>query len=357
MAEKYAEKRYWQTPSARQKRVRILTWVIIAASILGPLSFIFTVTKSDPELPPSYNPPLYAGAATVFLQAWINGEPSPISVNVGIPPTLRQRPSNAEGQTTTKQLPITNVAWTSYTTLPNGESEFPRELHRFLGTMNNQSILIYVTITGTDIGPVLVSDPAIISASFLKGNTNVTFQEGEPLIVEDGLEQQIKLWAEAYGTDNRNTLLRLTGDPNAQIYPGLPGGNYKLVEDPSIIKATVDLTGKTIVSIAVTYIPTQEPPRDPNNPNPTQQPAPIPQEGQEFTLQFDLLIENAEQTFPYVVAWGPIGTGTLLTPYENAVQQAETLPEQQQDPFATTETTTTTTAPQPPATTPEGTTQ
>lgn len=336
MAEKYAEKRYWQTPSARQKRVRILTWVIIAASALGPFAFLLTVTKSDPEPPPSYTPPLYVGAATVFVEAWINGQPSPLPVNTGLSPSLRQLPTDNEGKSPTAPLNIQNVAWSSHVTLPNGASEYPRELHRFIASIGNQSIFIYITIAGSDIGPVLVSDPAILPAPFIQGNLNVTVPEGEPAAIKEGLVEQLKLWAQAYGTDNRNTLLRLTGDPNGQIYPGLPGGKFNLVGDPTIFKSAVTPDGKTIVTLSVTYVPTQTVLQNPNDPASAKETTNI--ENQKFSMQFDLLIENSEQAFPFIVAWGPVGTGTLLTPYENALQQQPSISSSNNDPFNSTTT-------------------
>jgi hypothetical protein len=332
MPEQMASKRTWITPQAQQTRVKIITIAIVIGACLGPAAFLLTVVRGTPTPPVIPPTPSYAAQATAVVTSWIEGRPAPIPTAPTIPTKLGR-----DNTATAARLPITNLSWSSFEREAGfSDPNYFVEIHAFTAVMNRQLVIIEVAIATQGDGPVLVALPSIIPSSFLPGPQEIPFSlepYGAPAQLTDGARSQIREWAKAYGTNNSEALFRLTGDPEENLYQGIPNGNYILTEEPDIVGSVNPFgtdnqpqTGTIIARISLSYAQpyTQQEideARAAGN-NSGQLTTETPNPAKSITLEFDLLLTETDRTLPFVAAWGTPGTGPTLEPYDNAVRFA-----------------------------------
>ena len=145
-------------------------------------------------------------------------------------------------------------------------------------------------------GPAAVARPLIVGV-----------QAGAPVPVASldaplsaGLQFRVNQWAQAYARDNGTTLYQVTGDTSSRTYPGI--GGLKVVGAPTITDSTQDgpkQPARLVVTVELTLESTST--------------SSVVEQ-----VSYDLLITDLGHKYPNVVAWGPPGSGSTLTPYENA---------------------------------------
>ena len=133
---------------------------------------------------------------------------------------------------------------------------------------------------------------------------------GTEVTASQQAQSQVGRWVKAYLEDDRSTLLALTGDTNkTHTYVGL--GNFTIPEgDGQVqIKSAVSaptLSGGLLLRVKVTAQDSSG--QEANGKKPFQ-----------LVEEYDLLVANPTSAQPYIVAWGPAGSGGTLQPYSNAV--------------------------------------
>lgn len=318
MPEKMAEKRSWATPSARQKRIKLVTGVVIAAALLGPLSLLIALTQGDP--PPVDLPrvPVYKSHAEVVVKNWVNGDPSPIPVQSGLTLYLG-RPEEA------KPLPIKNLAWAKTDFEVNATSpSFGVEIHTFNASMLGDMVFVQIVITDSEEGPVVVANPTIMPVRYRAIERDKPFGSvGEELTITSGMRTVAGEWATAYGLSDSETLFRITGGKDRETYRGIPTGDYYVVGAPNVIVGVTSPNGNNFLRVIIQYAPLVAEEENPGGQTNTTTTIPAteikldPSRG--FTLEFDLLLGDPERELPFITAWGPPGTGPTLEPYQNSL--------------------------------------
>lgn len=119
---------------------------------------------------------------------------------------------------------------------------------------------------------------------------------GDPAVVGENIHNSIESWAEAFALGDSTGLLAATGDPEGRIYVGL--GGFQARETSVPFGAVRESDGLLVARVVISV---------------------LADTGVALDLSYDVLIEGANEPFPNVVAWGPIGTGPALTQYGNAV--------------------------------------
>lgn len=130
--------------------------------------------------------------------------------------------------------------------------------------------------------------------------------------VPSQVSSQISRWAKAYATDDRETLLSVTGDTNAEhTYIGL--GNFTIPTEGSQVKIMSATSGGADalilrVRVAMQNGSTQSTDDDEGSEAP-------------YTANqdFDVLIGSPNSAQPTIQAWGAAGSAASLEPYINAV--------------------------------------
>lgn len=262
----------------------------------------------------------YAGAAEVAAMDFLEGRPFSIPTTPEIAQSGRlvtdevSRASGPDARPPSfKVSSISLIDSQAKAFAPSPNSNFVRnvEVHRFAVTTQDDAYFwLSITILDSN-GPVLAALPGIEPAangSPLPQNANGILWDdivGSTTIPAESVDR-IRRWAIAYGDDDRTTLLEMTGDSRPGfVYPGL--GDLQLIAEPQIVAAgqpagdtqavvRVRLTYQSETNVAVL-----------------------------FQVELDLLLQNLGTALPTIAAWGPVGTGAGIAPFDNAVP-AEQLP-------------------------------
>jgi hypothetical protein len=178
------------------------------------------------------------------------------------------------------------------------------ETDTFLLEYTNGSLVdLDIIVYGTPTGPELAALPALLPAP--KG-PGALAEAGAPVPVSEldqpisqGLQFKVGQWANAYASDDQVALYLVTGDTQNVKFRGL--GGFKLVGDPVITMATQD-GPETPATMVLTVEMTLQSASDSNVIE---------------RVSYDLLATGLSNQYPNIVAWGPPGSGSSLTPYEN----------------------------------------
>lgn len=174
--------------------------------------------------------------------------------------------------------------------------------------------------------PVLLEAPSIetipeFKTSKMKSNpVNSNEESATPEIKE-----AVSNWASAYVTDDRDSLKSIVRDPSGEsVFIGMNGpwewekdstadvtNSYSFTSDEdgqSYMVATVTFDAQMVIS------PEEEATSD------------TPAKEAEYattTISMDILVQDFKGSIPQIVAWGPAGSGSTLTPYSNRVEEKQ----------------------------------
>lgn len=157
-----------------------------------------------------------------------------------------------------------------------------------------------VSIEQTPTGYAVLGSPSLSPAIIPVGTSVLDGQNYSAYTLTPTITQAIDSWAAAYVTNNTQSLYLLSGDSKAQHFFGLTGWELTPNTTPNISSSYQISPSEAIVQISIPITSTSS--------TPTQ-----------VVASYDLLLSGLTKSVPYITAWGPIGSGTTLTPYQNAL--------------------------------------
>lgn len=328
--------REFSSPRRFTRRFRVIVGLVAFAAISGPVGCVAAFANRPAEVVPEREP-RHGAVAAVVAESYLAGRPLPVPVAAGLTPAAGREPVEMPDTPPSLDRPepqpiphswIVPMAPT-VVTVPGGEGpERIVETHPFLVGAGEAVLVLTVPVVESAEGaPALGAVPAIepfvpdARADALPDlDWSTAFATTRP---STALRERIAEWAGAYAGDDRRRLLEITGDDrNGMTYVGL--GGWTVVGEPRVggVFTRSDGTAGCQVEIALAS----------------------GADGDVTTrAAFDLLIADADQPLPSIVAWGPAGTALVLEPLANATVSAGG----DHDPGSTT--TTPTTAPGAPA--------
>jgi hypothetical protein len=331
--ERTAVPREFSSPRRFTRRFRVIVALLAFAAISGPVGCVAAFANRPAEVVP-VREPRHGAVAAVVAESYLAGRPVPVPVAAGLTPAAGREPVELPDAPPSLDQPepiphswIVPMAST-VVTVPGGEGpERVVETHPFLVGAGDAVLVLTVPVVESAEGaPALGAVPAIepfvpdARAGELPDlDWSTAFATTRP---STALRERIGEWASAYAGDDRRRLLEITGDDrNGMTYVGL--GGWTVVGEPGVggVFSRSDGTAGCQVEIALAS----------------------GADGDVTTrVAFDLLIADADQPLPSIVAWGPAGTALSLEPHANATASAG----DEHDPGSATTTTTPTTAPE-----------
>ena len=128
-------------------------------------------------------------------------------------------------------------------------------------------------------------------------DARVDYTDFEQAPVPEPVRARVVEWATAFAADSRSALFSFSGDNNAGVYRGLGGFT---AHDVAILSAVHHSGGEFLLVRPGVRL--------------------VSANGYAMYNELDLLIGSYNTPRPYVVAWGPAGSGNGLRPYVNAVR-------------------------------------
>jgi len=317
LLERTAIPREFSNPRRFTRRFRLLVALAALAAISGPIACVAALADDPPEVA-AVAEPRHEDYATVVAQSYLDGQPLPLPVARGLTPAAG-RDRVDEGATLEEApqpvaIPHTWVVsmGADITSIPIGErSRRTVETHRFLvGTAGGPFVLAVPVIETSRRAPALGAIPAI--EPFVPDHAA---SELEPLDwsaayettrASPTLRERVREWAEAFAADDRRGLLEITGDSRNGIeYVGL--GAWRTDGEPDIGGLFTRGDGSSVTHVEIPLVASGDP-------------------AVTTRVSFDLLVQNADEPLPAIVAWGPSGTALTLEAYENAARLPEAEP-------------------------------
>lgn len=280
--------------------------------------------------------PLVAVAAVMYIQA--KTEPPLNLSSVSVPANASDGKETAYAELTSwlaeeySPLPgATIVSWDGYTFEDSPEPEkstdeklpYRFETHQFTLANDGGAYQATVQVAVSDsVGAVATSTPSYVPIPItesLPGGEPVSWFDLDSTSAPESVRPAISDWAEAFTSGDADALRRAVADPTASnVYVPLTGVS-ELVDvtvidaaylpDPdAAADATLDESNLgMVVRVEVSMWWDGQ---DRGKENSTPRPAPT---------TYDVLIQEPNTASPRVVAWGAAGSGSKLTPYENAI--------------------------------------
>ena len=161
---------------------------------------------------------------------------------------------------------------------------------------NQMRVSVAVAVSGDGVMQV-VSGMSMEPASLTSGEVLGWPSDLESLPVSDGVRAAVSGWVDALLSGDAAKLRLATGDPDAtHVYLPLVGWSVGDVSLGSGVRlAGDDDRGAVRVGFDA-----------------------MRADGVERRMEFDVLLVKVSTASPQVVAWGPVGTGVSLVPFENA---------------------------------------
>ena len=301
-------------PLKLPRKLKIVVAIMVFAALAGLVSLV-SKSKSPSA---SSDGPKYVGFATLVAQNYVSGHVLDVPMVAGLSSTIGRLSAvgsgavqQDSGQSTQQQqdstvqpLAVSNVAFYSGKDVSTGKTSVV-ETDKFLLEYTDGSLgSLEIVVDGTASGPELAALPSV-GPNPDQASSGTAAQAPVPIAnlnkpLSSGLIYQIGQWAQAYASNDGTALYVVTGDSGSQSFSGL--GGWKVLGTPQEISATQD-TGKDVTQIVVTVELTLQ---STSNASVIEQ------------SEYDLLVTNLLHKYPNVVAWGPPGSGSALTPYENA---------------------------------------
>ena len=312
--ERTAIPREFSSPRRFNRRFRLILATVGLAALAGPIGCMAAIAnRPEPETPTLEA--RHADFAAVVAHSYLDGETLPVPVADGIS-AAAGRESLDDDLLADQQPDPQPIAHTwvismgaEVESIPVDEaSQRTVETHRYLVGATSGPFVLAVPVIQTPRGaPALGAVPAIepfvpdAAAGDLDSLDWSAAYETDR--ASDTLQQRITEWATAFATDDRRQLLEITGDSRNGIeYVGL--GSWQVVGEPVVggLFTRSDGAAGTHVEIGLAAV---------DDPAVTTR------------VSFDLLVEDADEPLPEIVAWGPAGGALTLAPYENATPVPE----------------------------------
>ena len=279
-------------------RLAVVLTVLLVSSAAGVFSAAAWLLAPGRGSSPTVDPTPVAQAraeAELVLLSFLNAEPFtvPLADGVAADPTAQGAAAPAV---------LDGYAWSGFELVelasPGKQSVF--EVHRFVVSFEGTPELFdaYVTLSLTQSGPVLAAYPSLLpTRSPPTANARVDYTDFEQVPVPEPVRARVVEWATAFAADSRSALFSFSGDNNAGVYRGLGGFT---AHDVAILSAVHHSGGEFLLVRSGVRL--------------------VSANGYAMYNELDLLIGSHNTPRPYVVAWGPAGSGNGLRPYVNAVR-------------------------------------
>lgn len=290
-------------PSARsrgKRRYRTARRAVFASMILAPLNVVglilmFSIVLNGVDATGPGTAQIEATQtgrtqAERSLEQWLTNDES---VFVGAEITSWDGTSNIEAVEATEQ-DIGYQLMTHDFTIHTGDGVYYRAAVR-TAYSPSKGVKVLSTPTVTPLAPSAVAD----------WEPTEPTEGWETTVASASTTDAISSWAQALAT-SPNELKLATRDENpAHVYSTLTGVDVTSV---SIIQAAspVSDSGEMDTSTVVATVSVELTDADGEGDAAT-------------TVQYDVLVRGTDTAAPYVTAWGPTGSGTSLSAYENAV--------------------------------------
>ena len=301
-----------RSPGWRKWWPRTVIALMVFAALMGPVAASRVANMKIPE-PPAPDAE-YRLAATEIAQAFLDGRETGACVGESADANAGRVPLSGAvadevgvdiDQETPGALDVASLTWVSFSRGDIGDQLV--ETHQFsVVTDTDQSFALEVPVADTDDGACLAGGLALVPAPRPSSDTAESIDWSEVLPdntaqLSDGGEDQVQVWAQAWSAGDERALYTLTGDTRNVRYRGLGGfalGGEAVVTS-TITTDPADPSADQIVTVVVTLVSAENP---------------------EFatTATYDLLVSNPDQPLPFIVAWGPAGSGLDLEPLGNA---------------------------------------
>jgi hypothetical protein len=308
--ERTAIPREFSSPKRFTRRFRLIVALVAFAAVSGPVGCMAAVANRPDDTPPPAEA-RHQDYAAVVAQSYLDGQPLPVPVARGLGDDAGRAPLEAPaavGGEEPAPAPIPH-SWVipmaaEVATVPVAEGR-PRtvETHRFLvGTPRGPFVLAIPLVEARGTGPALGALPSLepfvtdADAPALDG-----LDWGDVYATERAsttLRERITEWADAFAGDDRRRLLEITGDRrNGVEYVGL--GAWRTDGEPEVGGLFTRADGSAGTHVVIALVAEDDP-------------------AVTTRIGFDLLVHNAGEPLPEIVAWGPAGSALTLDAYENA---------------------------------------
>jgi hypothetical protein len=309
--ERTAIPREFSDPRRFTRRFRLILAGVAFAAVSGPIGCMAAVANR-PVTTPAPEVPRHQDYAAAVAESYLDGQALPVPVARGIDPDggrVAADDRTAIGEDP-RPAPIPH-SWvipmrSAVAAIPAGSGERRTvETHRFLvGTPSGPFVLAVPLVETRGGGPALGAPPSIEpfvpdadAAALDPLDWSAAYATTRPTAT---LEERVGEWARAFAADDRRRLLEITGDGRSGVeYVGL--GAWKLTAAPEVggLFTRADGTAGTHVELPL-----------------------VAAHDRKVTtrVSFDLLVRNAGEPLPEIVAWGPAGSAVGLTAFQNATR-------------------------------------
>lgn len=282
----------------RVRLIVVLTVLLFssAAGVFSAAAWLLAPGRgSSPTVDPTPVPQARAEAELV-LRSLLRAEPFtvPLAEGVSTDPT---------GQQAAAPAVVNGYAWSGFDVeeLVSSKSRSVFEIHRFVVSFTDTPGLFdaFVTLSLTPSGPVLATYPSLMpTRSPPVADTRVDYTDFDQAPVSGPVQARVVEWMSAFAADTGTDLFAFSGDDNtAGVYRGLGGFT---AHDVAILSSVNHSGGEFLVVRAGVRL--------------------VSANGYAMYNELDLLIGSHTTPRPYVVAWGPAGSGNGLRPFVNAVR-------------------------------------
>jgi hypothetical protein len=298
--ERTAIPREFSSPKRFTRRFRLIVALVAFAAVSGPVGCMAAVANRPDDTPPPAEAH-HQDYAAVVAQSYLDGQPLPVPVARGLGEDAGRAPLEAPAAVDGQEpapAPIPH-SWVipmaaEVATVPVAEGR-PRtvETHRFLvGAPQGPFVLAIPLVEARGTGPALGALPSLepfvtdADAPALDG-----LDWGDVYATErasNTLRERIAEWADAFAGDDRR---------NGVEYVGL--GAWRTDGEPEVGGLFTRADGSAGTHVAIALVAEDDP-------------------AVTTRIGFDLLVRNAGEPLPEIVAWGPAGSALTLAAYENA---------------------------------------
>lgn len=280
-----------------QLKLLLVLGALGLAALLGPLSFLLSLTRGGDGPAVAATSSDTRGFAELAARDFLAGRPTTLAVATGIEATFGV--PNDGSDAPRPQIAYLSLAHTSARSyIANGRSF---ELHRFTAVTGaaEPPLTVDVTVLLTPEGPVLGAYPALGRSSAVTEKVPaLDYQEDENKTsnLPAPVKEAVVRWAAAYAGGDSAALRVLADDPQEGTYDVLGGFT---AEAPEVATAVVEGDDGYILRIRVLLRAAGA-------------------QGFQVKNDYDLLVTQASTANPKVVAYGPAGTAAApLQPYSN----------------------------------------
>jgi len=279
------------------RRAKAVIAAGIASPILAILAIIIAATSASSPTA-THSTPDYAGVGETVVAEWLGGDPITVPHSSGLGPFLGRELASFSSSSGPVAIPTRSIAFVG------ARHEQVNGLHYVTDTYlvvspDLGTVDVAVTMETTPRGAVVVASPAVTPYTSTAAAHHLAYPSDSPT---QAMVTQIDAWASAYASNDESALYNLAGATTQVHYRGLSG--VALISTPTVnsceipVKITASSTAICQVSLELGVRSNHK---------------------LAWTASYDLLLGRLTAALPTVVAWGPPGSGSSLSPGENAL--------------------------------------